>query len=165
MADQPGAAQKPGARGRGLRAREAKAPWPLEERPGFLLRRLHQAHVALFHELAGTFGVTPVQYSLLTAIAARGEADQTTLAGDVALDRSTAAATLARLAERGLIRRRRAAADGRARLCCLTRKGAELLPRIEPAAREAHRRTLERLTTTESAALVALLGRALGRPG
>lgn len=155
-------ARKEGAAEGDLRMPDAAPAWPLAERPGFLIRRLHQLHVALFHELAGGFGVTPVQYSLLSAIAARGEADQTTLAADVALDRSTAAATLARLEARGLIARRRAPGDARVMLCCLTPRGEALLPRMERAARAAHARTLAALTGEEASALIALIRRALG---
>lgn len=139
----------------------ADEDWPLADRPGFLIRRLHQLHVALFMELTAEFGVTPVQYSLLSAVGARGSADQSTLAADVALDRSTAASTLARLEARGLIRRRRDATDGRVMLCSLTRKGRALLPRIEPAAREAHRRTLAALGGDDVAQLTRLLRSAL----
>lgn len=135
--------------------------WPLADRPGFLIRRLHQLHVALFMELTAEFGVTPVQYSLLSAIAARGTADQSTLAADVALDRSTAASTLGRLDARGLIRRRRDAKDGRVMLCSLTSAGRALLPRIEPAAREAHRRTLAALELDDATQLLALMRAAL----
>ena len=75
-------------------------PWPLSQRPGFLIRRLHQIHVALFQEACGEFEVTPLQYSLLSALAARETADQTTLAADIALDRTTTTGALKRLAAR-----------------------------------------------------------------
>jgi len=39
---------------------------------------------ALFQKECADFDITPLQYSLLTALAARGTADQTTLAADVA---------------------------------------------------------------------------------
>ena len=68
--------------------------WPLSQRPGFLIRRLHQIHVALFQEACGKFDVTPLQYSLLSALAARKTADQTTLAADIALDRTTTTGAL-----------------------------------------------------------------------
>ena len=41
---------------------------PLQERPGFLIRRLHQIHVALFMEECAAESITPVQYSILTAL-------------------------------------------------------------------------------------------------
>jgi len=81
-------------------------PWPLSQRPGFLIRRLHQIHVALFQEACGEFEVTPLQYSLLSALAARKEtADQTTLAADIALDRTTTTGALKRLAARKFVER------------------------------------------------------------
>ena len=55
---------------------------PLLARPGFLIRRLHQLHCALFTEETRDFGITPVQYSLMTALDERGELDQNSLALD-----------------------------------------------------------------------------------
>ncbi len=79
--------------------------WPLGQRPGFLIRRLHQIHVALFQKKCAAFDVTPLQYSLLSALARRGTADQTTLAADVALDRTTTTGALKRLQSRKFIER------------------------------------------------------------
>src|SRR4029450_3855473 len=101
-------------------------PWPLSQRPGFLIRRLHQIHVALFHEACGAFEITPLQYSLLSALAVRKTADQTTLAADIALDRTTTTGALKRLAARGLIERAVADVDRRGRACILPPKGARV---------------------------------------
>lgn len=125
---------------------------------------MHQLHVALFAEATEGLNITPVQFSLLSAIAARKTADQTTLSADVALDRSTCAGTLARLEARQLVQRRRDAKDGRVMLCTLTPAGEALLHRAEPAAREAHRLTLARLDAADAATLVALMHAALGNP-
>lgn len=141
------------------------ADWPLEERPGLLIRRLHQLHVALFAEHTRGCNITPVQFSLLSAIAARGSTDQTTVAADVALDRSTAAATLARMEARGWITRERDAADGRAMRCGLTAAGRAMLARVAPLAREAHRLTLAALPAEDAARLMALLQAALAGRG
>ena len=103
-------------------------PWPLSQRPGFLIRRLHQILVALFHEACGAFEITPLQYSLLSALAVRKTADQTTLAADIALDRTTTTGALKRLAARNLVERAIDDEDRRARLCRLTPAGAALLP-------------------------------------
>src|SRR5437660_7122646 len=89
-------------------------PWPLSKRPGFLLRRLHQIHVALFAGNCARFDVTPVQYSLMSALALRTSADQTTLANDVALDRTTVTGALKRLQKRGFIKRTASRNDRRA---------------------------------------------------
>lgn len=137
----------------------AHRPWPLAERPGFLIRRLHQIHVALFQEACGRFEVTPLQYSLLSALAARGTADQTSLAADIALDRTTTTGALKRLEARKLVERTVDSDDRRARACRLTPSGAVLLTRIEAPARDAHRATLGRLSEKEQAMLIALMQR------
>jgi MarR family transcriptional regulator, lower aerobic nicotinate degradation pathway regulator len=134
-------------------------PWPLSQRPGFLIRRLHQIHVALFQEACGEFEVTPLQYSLLSALAARETADQTTLAADIALDRTTTTGALKRLAARNLVERAINHEDRRARLCKLTAAGAALLAKIEASARAAHRATLGDLSEREQALFIDMMQR------
>ena len=129
------------------------------ERPGFLIRRLHQIHVALFSEYCGRFDVTPVQYTLMCALASRGRADQTSLAADVLLDRTTATGALTRLAARGLVERVTPARDRRARECRLTRNGAETLAAMEEAARRAHSDTISALGAADRRALLTLMNR------
>src|SRR5579872_284415 len=54
-----------------LMAADSAAPsirLPLWSRPGYLVRRLHQIHTALFAEECKAFAITPVQYGLLTAL-------------------------------------------------------------------------------------------------
>lgn len=138
-------------------------PWPLSERPGFLIRRLHQIHVALFHDACGKFDVTPVQYSLLSALAVRGRADQTTLAADVSLDRTTTTGALKRLAVRNLVERAVDSRDRRARACQLTSEGLSLLARMEASARSAHRETVADLNTSEQKLLIAFMQRIVAK--
>jgi DNA-binding MarR family transcriptional regulator len=133
--------------------------WPLSQRPGFLIRRLHQIHVALFQEACGKFDMTPLQYSLLSALAARKTADQTTLAADIALDRTTTTGALKRLAARNFVERAVNGQDRRARLCKLTPAGAALLAQIETSARSAHRATLEGLSEREQAVFIDMMQR------
>jgi DNA-binding MarR family transcriptional regulator len=131
--------------------------WPLNQRPGFLIRRLHQIHTALFQQKCAAFEITPLQYSLLSALAVRGIADQTTLAADVALDRTTTTGGLKRLQLRKLIERAVDPADRRARMCRLTAAGKSLLAKIETSARAAHRDTLAGLGRADQAAFVAMM--------
>ncbi|RJF70839.1 MarR family winged helix-turn-helix transcriptional regulator [Rhodopseudomonas palustris] len=140
-------------------------PWPLAERPGFLIRRLHQIHASLFQQACGQFDVTPLQYSLLSALAARKTADQTTLAADIALDRTTTTGALKRLEARQLVERPINEADRRARLCRLTRAGAALLAKIEGAARAAHQSTLDGLSERERSQFVAMMQRIVAANG
>lgn len=135
--------------------------WPLGERPGFLARRMHQIHVSLFAESCAAFRVTPLQYSLLSLLRDLEEADQTTLASAVALDRTTTTGALKRLAARGLVSRSTSPLDRRAQVCRLTEAGAALHSAMEPAARAAHALTVEALTPAEQDTLTRLLRRVI----
>lgn len=135
-------------------------PWlALASRPGFLIRRLHQIHLALFAEECAAFGVTPVQFSLLSVLAVQPGLDQAALAFAVGVDRATTANVVARLERRGLLRRRQAADDRRVKKVELTTAGVRLLLRIDPHARRAHERTLESLTPTHRKQFMVLLRR------
>src|SRR3984957_14354947 len=144
------------ARGTGTGETGLKS-WPLRQRPGFLIRRLHQIHVALFQQKCAEFEITPLQYSLLSALAVRGIADQTTLAIDVALDRTTTTGALKRLQSRNFIERAVSPDDRRARMCRLTAAGKSLLAKIEASARAAHRDTLTSLSPADRKSFVAMM--------
>jgi DNA-binding MarR family transcriptional regulator len=141
----------------------------LTGRPGFLIRRLHQIHLALFAEECGGFGVTAVQFSLLSVVAAQPGLDQSALAREVGVDRATTANVLARLEANGLLRRVRDAADSRVKLVHLTPTGRRVLARMDGPARRAHERTLASLKPRDHARFVAFLaqlvdaGNAYGR--
>ena len=118
-------------------------------RPGFLIRRLHQIHSGLFTEETKVFNITPVQYSLLTALAEHGEMDQNTLAMEIGLERTTVAEVLPRLESRELIERNPSTLDKRVKLVKLSRKGKAMVRRMEDAAQRAHDRTIEHLPAAE----------------
>jgi MarR family transcriptional regulator, lower aerobic nicotinate degradation pathway regulator len=139
--------------------------WPLTERPGFLIRRLHQIHVALFSEHCAQFDITPVQYSLLSALSSRGRADQTSLAADILLDRTTTTGALSRLEARGLVERVTSRRDRRARECRLTPFGAETLARMEAAARQAHHDTISALSPADRRTLLDLMNQLVAAHG
>ena len=139
---------------------EPAAPnFHLDGRPGFLIRRLHQIHVALFLAECGAFDVTPVQYSILTAVQANPGLDQARLGETVGVDRATLANVVSRLEARELVQRQRSGTDKRLRLVVPTETGLALLAEMEAAARRAHERTLEALDPAERAAFMAALGR------
>jgi MarR family transcriptional regulator, lower aerobic nicotinate degradation pathway regulator len=141
----------------GKTMRQGGSTWPLEKRPGYLIRRLHQIHVALFQEKCAAFDITPLQYSLLTALARCGTADQTTLAAEVMLDRTTTTGALKRLQSRKFIERAVHSRDRRAQMCRLTKSGERLLHRIEAPARAAHHETLEGLGKAEQKRFIAMM--------
>lgn len=143
----------------------ALPPWPMVERPGFLIRRLHQIHTSLFARRCPGSDITPVQYSLLSALALRGTADQTSLAADILLDRTTTTGALARLASRGLVERVRSSQDRRARECRLTREGAATLARMESAVRQAHEETVAALDPAEREIFLRLMNKVVASHG
>jgi len=139
------------------RAPKREISWPLEQRPGYLIRRLHQIHVALFQAKCAAFEITPLQYSLLTALAKRGTADQSTLAADIALDRTTTTGALKRLQSRHFVDRSIEHGDRRAQICRLTKAGTGLLRKMEKSAREAHLETVADLSKADQKRFIAMM--------
>ena len=129
----------------------------LGERPGFLIRRLHQIHLALFAEECAAFGVTPVQFSIMTVAGAQPGLEQVELAREVGVDRTTLTNVLTRLEARGLIARAAVPADRRVKRVSLTAEGKATLTRMNKAAERAHARTIEALAPTERAAFLGAL--------
>jgi DNA-binding MarR family transcriptional regulator len=119
---------------------------PLWRRPGYLIRRLHQLHYAIFFEECTGFDITPVQYGLLTILSTNPGCDQITIASHLGIDRTNVADVLARLSHGGLVKRERSQTDRRAMVACLTPEGEEVLRRMHPAMARAQERLLETLT-------------------
>ena len=99
----------------------------LHETPGHLLRRAQQRAVDLFVQAVGERGLRPPQFALLLAAWQNPDANQSELVRITGIDRSTAADMITRLAGRGLIRRVRTEADGRANRLSVTAEGVAAL--------------------------------------
>jgi DNA-binding MarR family transcriptional regulator len=137
----------------------------LLRRPGFLIRRLHQIHLAFFAEECAAFETTPLQSSILTAASRQPALEQSRLAEAVGVDRATLAAVVARLEERGLIRRSRHKHDQRLKQVSLTSRGEALLARMTLAAGRAHARTLAPLPASEREVFLGSLARLVAANG
>ncbi|MEQ7918486.1 MarR family transcriptional regulator [Xanthomonas sp. WHRI 1810A] len=120
-------------------------------RPGFLIRRLHQIHCGLFLEETREFNITPVQYSLMTALGTHGEMDQNTLSHEIGLERTSVAEVIPRLEARGLLQRRQSTEDRRVKLVKLSRKGLYLLKKMDENVKRAHDRTIEQIPEAQRA--------------
>jgi DNA-binding MarR family transcriptional regulator len=129
----------------------------LAARPGFLVRRLHQIHLALFAEECSGFGITPVQYSIMTIAAVTPGLDQAQLAQEAGIDRATLANVAARLEKKFLIRRRPSASDKRVKLVFLSPGGATLLKKMRAPAQRAHDRTIAALPPQDRQKFLSLL--------
>lgn len=132
---------------------------PVQGRPGFLIRRVQQVHTALFAEETGPERITPIMYSVLSALGQDGPMDQTRLARTVAIDKTNLADLLERLRERGLVTRRVPRADRRVRLAALTEAGKALLDRMDEPVARAHARTIAALDADEQALFLEFMQR------
>jgi DNA-binding MarR family transcriptional regulator len=119
---------KPGKLQSGEKLDRYESLW---DRPGFLVRRLHQIHVAMFHEECGNFSITPVQFGLLTILEGKSPLDQVTLAAEVGIDRTNVADVVKRLEGRGLVERRANQSDRRTRLVSITEDGRIFRQRVQ----------------------------------
>lgn len=132
-------------------------PAPLADRPGFLIRRMHQIHLALFAEECAAFHITPVQYSIMTVAAAQPGLDQAKLAYEVGVDRATLANVVARLESKSLLHRRPSAFDKRLKLVTLSARGLALLERMLIPVQRAHDRTIAALPIKDRQIFISLL--------
>ncbi len=106
----------------------------LSASPSHLLRRADQFAAEIFLKNGGD-GVTLRQTVLLAAIAEAEGASQSDLVRATGVDRSTLAEMMARMERKGLIARRAAADDGRAKSVKLTADGRSKLLAALPAMR------------------------------
>jgi DNA-binding MarR family transcriptional regulator len=140
-----------------LRLGTVHSEMPLWGRPGYLLRRLHQIHYALFFEECAGYDITPVQYGLLTTLSLNPNLDQNSLARELGIDRTNVADVLNRLAGRGLVERRRSPNDARMVLARLSRGGERLTRKMYRPMQRAQRRLLSPLLPQERNALMITL--------
>jgi DNA-binding MarR family transcriptional regulator len=138
--------------------RKAREPdMPLWARPGYLLRRLHQIHYALFFEECAGFDITPVQYGLLTTLSLNPDLDQNSIGRELGIDRTNVADVLARLARRGLLERYRSKEDRRMVLARLTPAGQRVTDEMYAAMLRAQNRLLAPLPPQERKAFIDTL--------
>lgn len=139
--------------------RRSRGRFDLGTRPGFLIRRLHQIHTSLFQEACQRFGVTPVQYSVMTILQRNGVADQVTIAAEAGIDRANTTDVVRRLEQRKLVVREASAEDSRAKLCRLTARGRRLAATMERAVQGVHFRTISALPPADRARFLVYLRR------
>ena len=129
----------------------------LWERPGYLIRRLHQIHVAIFLEECAEYGITPVQYAVMTALLNHPGADQVTIARNAGIDRTNVADVLARLAQRGLVKRDAGTQDRRMRVARLTEEGDRIARDMEHASLSAQSKLMAPLSADKREQLMSLM--------
>ncbi len=121
----------------------------LWDRPGYLVRRLHQIHVALFLEECAGSNITPVQFGLLSVLSEGEALDQRALGAKVGIDRTNVADVLARLEAHGLVERSVNPADRRMKLASLTPAGRDFVGRLQASMERAQERLVGPLDAAE----------------
>lgn len=128
-----------------------------EQAPGHLIRRAHQISVAVFAEETAAFGVTPVQFAILSTLRDAQGIDQITMAERVAFDPATIGSVIGRLEAKGWLRRESATNDRRRKLLWLTPEGERLTDAMRTSVEAVQHRIVEPLNEAERAQLLALL--------
>ena len=124
---------------------------------GFVLRKAHQRHVAIF--AAHIAGLTPPQFAALAKLHDVGETSQNHLGTLIAMDAATVKGVIDRLGARGLVALSRHEMDKRRLLVSLTAKGREAVARLIPLAQRITEETLEPLSPREAASFLKLLAK------
>lgn len=131
----------------------------LGDRPGYLIRRLHQIHVGLFLEECAEYNLTPVQFGVLTVLSDDRELDQISIATELGVDRNTTADVIRRLERRGLLTRPESTADKRTKLARITPAGLSVVEQMQPQMIEAQKRLVGALSEEEYASLMSLMNK------
>jgi len=131
----------------------------LWSRPGFLVRRLHQIHMAIFLRECAKEQVTPIQWGILTIVQAQPGVGHAEIADELGLDRSNVANVLDRLTRRRLLKQTVSKADKRRKSVLITAEGRQLLAAFKPNAHRAQRKLLELLSEEERRTFMKMLTR------
>jgi MarR family transcriptional regulator, lower aerobic nicotinate degradation pathway regulator len=131
----------------------------LEDHVGFLLRRAHQRHVALFLEASGEHALTPTQFAALHKAVQLGRVTQNHLGRLTAMDPATVQGVVRRLTARGLLGRTTDPMDRRTAVLAPTEAGVALIACAVACAQRSHDAALAPLDRKEQSQLLALLRR------
>jgi DNA-binding MarR family transcriptional regulator len=134
-------------------------PHTIWDRPGYLIRRLHQIHVAMFIEQVADGQVTPIQFGLLSVLMMRPGIDQATIGEEMGLDPANVAEILKRLEDRGLVSRVVDPLNRRRKLCLTTQAGKKFVQRYQRDMQLSQQQLLEPLAPAERRIFLDLLAR------
>ena len=129
----------------------------LQEQVGFILRKAHQRHVAIFASRIGD--LTPPQFAAQARLREAGDTSQNQLGALVAMDAATIKGVIDRLKARGLVTLTRHAGDRRRLMVGLTAEGREAVDRLLPLAKAITAETLAPLSAREAETLTKLLAK------
>ena len=129
----------------------------LQDQIGFVLRKAHQRHLAIFASRIAD--LTPPQFAALAKLADVGETSQNQLGSLIAMDAATVKGVIDRLKARGLVDLTKHDADKRRLMVSLTTEGCATVDRLVPLAHQITAETLAPLSRKEATTLLKLLSR------
>ncbi len=141
------------------------SPGPLGDTIGYRLRVAQIALYRRFEAKLGQYGAAPRYLGLLAIIATQPGQPQSRLAEAVSLKRSSLVAIIDRLAEEGLVERRRSPADRRVNSVWLTEQGERIQRELVAYAEQEEAKLAAGLSPDERAELIRLLGRVVDNLG
>lgn len=128
-------------------------------RPGYLVRRLHQLSVAIFHDEMNQLSLTPVQLGALMVVARTPGIEQSALSEALGIDPVNTADVVRRLVKNELLHREPAEFDRRYKLITLTAGGQQLLRRSRKHMARVQERFLAPLDVRQRVAFMQLVRR------
>lgn len=136
---------------------ELDESYRLQDQVGFVLRKAHQRHVAIF--ASHIADLTPPQFAALARLHEVGETSQNQLGQMIAMDAATVKGVIDRLKSRGYVSLQKHDTDKRLLLVSLSAAGRDAVEELIPLARAITEETLEPLTAKETAQFLRLLGK------
>jgi DNA-binding MarR family transcriptional regulator len=133
--------------------------YAVDEQVGFLLRRAHQRHAAIFLDGMAEADLTPTQFTALVKTVEAGRITQNHLGRLAAMDPATIQGVVRRLTERGLLHRAQDPADRRTVVLEPTAAGLALVRSAVASARRITEATLAPLDAEERRLFLSLLRR------
>jgi len=137
----------------------ALAGYAVEDQAGFLIRRAHQRHAAIFQDGMAALDLTPTQFTALIKVVELGRVTQNLLGRLTAMDPATIQGVVRRLTARALVQRMPDPMDRRTAVLVATESGVALAAEAVAAARRITEATLAPLAPEEREQFVSLLRR------
>ncbi|MGC4024718.1 MAG: MarR family transcriptional regulator [Mesorhizobium sp.] len=136
---------------------DTPAEYRLQEQIGFVLRKAHQRHVAIF--ASRIEDLTPPQFAALAMLHETGETSQNQLGQLVAMDAATIKGVIDRLKARGFLTVDKDDTDKRRLIVRITPEGNRAVRELVELAREITQETLAPLSAREAETLLRLLNK------
>ena len=126
--------------------------------PGHLLRRCQQISVAIFLDECRDYkDIKHLDYAVLKAVDALRGVDQITLAGSIAVDRTSIGRIVDRLEQKKLITRFKSKDDARVKCLRISQKGKNLLKKLDPIVQRVEQRIVEPLSAAQKGQFMEIL--------